>query len=178
MFNGLRTRITREGIENSDLRRKCGNCSIGRSSNRTKYVLSAKSNSRRIQTSCWITSIPKVWEEGGEIHIPRCLLLGSPLLEPREKRGTPSFYTANLRTIRGSVQHPDLGHPSCDTVNCLILQTNGMHNSPVHFAYGLFGPNSNTAINEIFLSCGINLGLTWSGNGQNSGPGFSNMTPQ
>ena len=46
------------------------------------------------------------------IHIPRCLLLGSPLLEPREKRGTPSFYTANLRTIRGSVQHPDLGHPS------------------------------------------------------------------
>jgi len=139
------------------------------------------------------------------IHIPRCLLLGSPLLEPREKWGTPSFYTANLRTIRGSVQHPDLGHPSdsavlnawddssrdfhgnvdysnpdasCDTVNCLILQTNGMHNSPVHFAYGLFGPNSNTAINEIFLSCGINLGLTWSGNGQNSGPGFSNMTPQ
>jgi RHS repeat-associated protein len=81
------------------------------------------------------------------------------------------------RDFHGNVDYskPDA---SCDTVNCLISQTNRMHSSPVHFAYGLFGPNSNTAINDIFLSCGINLGLTWSGNGQQTGPGFPNMAPQ
>ncbi|MGA9413411.1 MAG: RHS repeat-associated core domain-containing protein [Terriglobales bacterium] len=67
------------------------------------------------------------------------------------------------RDFHGNVDYSN-PNASCDTVDCLIKQTNAETNYPVHFAYGLFGPNSNTMLNNTFLSCGINLGLTWSGN--------------
>ena len=41
---------------------------------------------------------------------PLCTLLENPLLEPREKRGTPSFYRAKENQVR-LYWAADLGHP-------------------------------------------------------------------
>ncbi len=42
------------------------------------------------------------WGQGdGMQDLSFCLILGSPLLEPREKRGTPGFYNVNARINDG-----------------------------------------------------------------------------
>jgi hypothetical protein len=75
-------------IVNSVPMLRCGNCSIARSWRRTENAGSARTHSRTTTTSCQTISIPKAWEEPGEmitLTISRLCIGGA--MEKRDQAG-------------------------------------------------------------------------------------------